>query len=839
MATNVWVEIPGAGSGGAGVDSLNGLTGPVTLLAGTGIAITPGVGTITIDNTGSNPVGTPNTFAGYDGSGNLFTIPNWNIDTDTGGANVFLNLTPTDPGGGTNFNLNNFQNSITPTNDLTNLSFNGLQNYTALNGPFNQSNFVGFSNGVQTNDIGNKGIVIGMASVVSLGDGTNASSSEQATLLQGNININSGQTVNQNAILLDLNITTNNGSSVQNINMGNFSANVNDVVTNNIRGIGVFPNVNFDMPANVGVNVIDASPTISNLIQYLSGFGFQAQFNNGATVTNSVQAHEDNGNLNSGATASQGWISYSAFPNFHSGSTINGYQGVVVSPNIDTAIPNQGYNGYSANGQFTANMQFFNGYSLDAQFNAGSSVTNGIQGYGFNPHLSSTSSVNFMTGLGIYGNLDSGSTTGSYQGVNINPSIHGTITNNVTLLEVNINGGASIPQLRGIDIDLNQVTSPQQKQGLNINDGTLNVQSNYDTSVYPASPGFINLIGLGGLFTVAAGHPVTNTLTLANNYGSSAIFMDNYGPDPFVGTLGFANLAFVNQLSVGLGKTVSNYNQQLIASSVPDLSTEFPGYVDGGTISNYYSLRIAGLLLQGGNVSVTNQYQIYMDNIGGASSASNAWGLYIADPALQNYFKSSLAIDTASFKVSNSSVGLEIGGNTKALRLSNLTTTERDALTALAGMEIFNTTTNEVEFYDGTSWTSGGGGGGANTALSNLAATSINQDLIASSDDTNSIGSSSKIWNTGYFHILSGNGPSINLVGGNLRNGSFATLMNFSGSDPDFNSRRLVNAADPTSAQDVATKNYVDTKVTGASGTFTTADAKTVTVVNGLITSIV
>lgn len=42
---------------------------------------------------------------------------------------------------------------------------------------------------------------------------------------------------------------------------------------------------------------------------------------------------------------------------------------------------------------------------------------------------------------------------------------------------------------------------------------------------------------------------------------------------------------------------------------------------------------------------------------------------------------------------------------------NNLTTIERDALTAAAGMEIFNTDTDQLEFYDGTSWVTAGGGG--------------------------------------------------------------------------------------------------------------------------------
>ena len=52
------------------------------------------------------------------------------------------------------------------------------------------------------------------------------------------------------------------------------------------------------------------------------------------------------------------------------------------------------------------------------------------------------------------------------------------------------------------------------------------------------------------------------------------------------------------------------------------------------------------------------------------------------------------------------------------VKLPNLTTTQRDALSGLTGGEqIFNTTTTKVNVYDGSSWTEVGGGG--STGLAN------------------------------------------------------------------------------------------------------------------------
>ena len=56
------------------------------------------------------------------------------------------------------------------------------------------------------------------------------------------------------------------------------------------------------------------------------------------------------------------------------------------------------------------------------------------------------------------------------------------------------------------------------------------------------------------------------------------------------------------------------------------------------------------------------------------------------------------------------SIGKYNGNNVSiddSLRLKNYTTTQRDALTSVAGDMIFNTTTSKVEYYDGSAWASG------------------------------------------------------------------------------------------------------------------------------------
>ena len=62
------------GGGGGGVISLNGMTGALTLLAGTGISITPGMGTLTISNTEAG--GTVTSFSFVNANGFTGTVTN-------------------------------------------------------------------------------------------------------------------------------------------------------------------------------------------------------------------------------------------------------------------------------------------------------------------------------------------------------------------------------------------------------------------------------------------------------------------------------------------------------------------------------------------------------------------------------------------------------------------------------------------------------------------------------------------------------------------------------------------------------------------------------------------
>jgi hypothetical protein len=74
---------------------------------------------------------------------------------------------------------------------------------------------------------------------------------------------------------------------------------------------------------------------------------------------------------------------------------------------------------------------------------------------------------------------------------------------------------------------------------------------------------------------------------------------------------------------------------------------------------------------------------------------------------VHNYFAGNLLIGGTAGSddtVTNSSVALEIKSTTKAFVNARMTTTEKNALTAVAGMQVYDSTLNQLSYYNGTTW---------------------------------------------------------------------------------------------------------------------------------------
>jgi hypothetical protein len=108
-----------------------------------------------------------------------------------------------------------------------------------------------------------------------------------------------------------------------------------------------------------------------------------------------------------------------------------------------------------------------------------------------------------------------------------------------------------------------------------------------------------------------------------------------------------------------------------------------------------------GCLPFGGATVVNNMYGFaYYNNKG--YTPTNEWGLYIDNTVANNYVKKNLIVGNTV--PTNASCGIELNSTSQSLLLSRLTTTQRDALTPLNGMALYNTTTAQTEVYQNDSW---------------------------------------------------------------------------------------------------------------------------------------
>lgn len=582
MPTDIWLELPAeSGGGGSGVTSLNGLTGILALTSST-LSITPSGSTIDIEAQGNT-----NTFAGFNNSGLLESIPGFNIDTTTGGMNATLDNHPNNVGDGQA--INSLTANITP-----------LQN-SPNDGRVNLNMFI---NG----DAGNSGFNTGNIT-----------------------NLNMGVNLNQ----------TGSGGGLTDINIYNNVGDGTDPIT--FKGMGyVF-----------AFGDINDNVTIDGNIQ---GFDFQPHIHSGVIQTNNynLTAFGDFSNIEVNAN---GHNSFQANPNIAGISNNHNYNGVNLNPTITAFNGNAGFSGY------------FSGGIIGTM-----SATGNYNGLGISPQV--TVAHGSITGVSVNPNLIGGD--GNFTGLNITPQ-----------------GNAAITNSRGVTINLNGLTTTDLNGPVGLeSDSRLSINA----SLTPTSGQTIQIGSrVEQLFQIANGSPLTGTDLLGLDLAGDLLAQDNMSVGP-VG-IGFSSVGFIADMAVATGKTVDLIHVFLPAVALPD-----PGFSTGGTTTTMEFIHIMGPLSQGGSLVTTNLYGLrIMSDFNTTSSPTNSWGISVEDTS-ENFLNKSLAISTSTKKVSNGSVGLELGGTTKAVRFSNLTTTQKLALTALPGMQVFDTILNQMSYYNGTTW---------------------------------------------------------------------------------------------------------------------------------------
>lgn len=682
------------GGGGGGVSTLNTLSGDLTLVPGTGIDILAAGSTITIS---SLPItSSPSTLAGFDAMGVLESIPSWIIDINTGGLDYAPTLTPDNPGGGSTYYINNFQAQITPIADLTNLNFIGLQNYAALNGPFSFNDYTAVYNSIEAFGLGNKNNLVNLQQALNIGDSTNVTVTNSVSGFRNEISVRANATITQDVVAIQQNITLDTDSAVTGSLLSmDSSMDVNAQVAGGFRLASYNANINVDQPSGVGLNAVSSNINLDGNLSYYTGFFANLQMTSG-TMANSINPFQDNTRIQPGA-AGNSLVSFAAYPQTDAGSSLlGGYTGININPNLMGDMTNTGVTGYGFFPQIEGvTMNYISAIGMNIQVKTGTTVVNSIDMMDLNTQVASGASVNSITTVGSFPTLSAGSTVHHYSGIQISPNID-TPLDSLSFASFGTGGPtASITNAQGIQVNMNNVVSPNQLVGISLNGCSISANGVYDTGITPLPPGVFGVNGLGGTIHIASGFPINDgSFGFGNNLGLQIQAEDDMGPDSTGFDLGLSVNGFVNQIEVAAGKSLSTINYMAAGGGVG---------AGSGAITNANFFRALGFLPEGGTLAVTNMIGFKADALMDVIGATNLWGVYVEATTADNYFAKSLNVGSTSKKVTNADVGIEIG-NKKAFLPGSLTTTEKLALTPVAGMVVFDNTLSQLSYYNGTIW---------------------------------------------------------------------------------------------------------------------------------------
>ena len=469
------------------------------------------------------------------------------------------------------------------------------------------------------------------------------------------------------------------------------------------------------------------------MTQSMQGYGFQPHVHSGAIMQNNLysQAFYDGANIE---CASPNHTSFNASPNIAAIQNNNNYTGVNINANIGEFVGNAGYTGigiYGNLGTFgtgsyaglrvnpnidsvnyavgievdVSNIDVYPGVKasliiqdLTLEFIQASSDFNAYT-IEYVDDVTAGSENAVLAGQAITVHIESGVSTATQ----VKAAIEADFTLNSNL-DIVISGTASNPQ----------VTQAATNFTGGINSGTKRAAYFKGDVQIDGNFGFSGALSLGKLNAYASqtlvdggGNPGTvhmlisaptigDNLTVANAdlIGVNTASLISIGTNSVVTTsfLGIAALGLPAVVSMKTGATVDRITGALFALSLDASGT-------GGTVDQLALCK--ALAIPNGATTVNELYGYEMDLPFG-DPGTQTWGLMIR-PDVNNFLAGNLKLG-GSQTVANANVALEIESTTKAFVLSRMDTTQRNAMTAITGMVIFNTTTNTLQYYDGTSW---------------------------------------------------------------------------------------------------------------------------------------
>lgn len=461
----------------------------------------------------------------------------------------------------------------------------------------------------------------------------------------------------------------------------------------NGASFGVLRNIN--LFAGLG-NGTDPG-TFQQMVAVANSFNVSANI----TLDGQIQGYDFNVNVNAAAITTPNfnvlWLTdFSQYP-----VDVYGYQGLTCQPNIATIKNNHNFNGVSLNSNITlmeGNAGFF-AYQVGG--NITTLGTSGYQGYASNTNITTMPATSNFIAFNNFSQIATMVATANFQGVQISPT--------VTTLHGNISGYQSFPQVTGGDgnvtlfnggmgsvhttgntsvMDLNGQTADGNMSSFNVNGvrtnigGTLNVLSGQGVQGQHVIFTSYTQSGAG---TVTGTDVLCNILSPDVNFGTVT---DSLALGP--SGLGFNMVAFAGQMR-GHG-TIAQVSAVLPAAI----------FTEDFTLPEYRGVD-AIIINAGYTGACTNATAFYHEVQGAGLFATNHWGCKIVS-AVHNWFKGDVVVDGTTGLPTNASCGLEVQGTTKAAVLSRLTTTEKNALTAINGMLVYDTTLDKFQGFEAGAW---------------------------------------------------------------------------------------------------------------------------------------
>lgn len=433
-----------------------------------------------------------------------------------------------------------------------------------------------------------------------------------------------------------------------NLNINTINTNVDPLQNSpNDSSCPIFINVNLDVNNNgfsYGTN-----GTATNLLALSINHQGSSDIGNCAAL--SISPNFGNG---TDAFTMDGWAYALGFGNINANVTIDGsIQGWGFQPAINAAAI--GTNNFSVRAFYDNSNTNIPVHGYDA-FSSGPNIASmannsNYNGLNINPTIPTFTGNAGMTGVAVGGNLGTIGTNG-YQGVSVNPVIATAGANNVVGLNVSMSNvtGTNVKAIT-TDAGLVNFNNSNLKNG----DFGFAASSQINTSTTGTLPATFGQNQIGGALVIDSGFPITGgQFGFGNNLGIVIDAQDDMDPDGSGLGLGYSINGFVTTLGAAAGKTFDTLNFMAAGAS-----NGIPG---SGNFTNVNMFRALGVVPGGGSATITNMIGFKVESVLSALNPTNTWGFFCDDVVAENYLAKSLAIGTATKKVSVSTTGLEIAG---------------------------------------------------------------------------------------------------------------------------------------------------------------------------------